>query len=172
MSHTVIIILRILHIGAGVFWAGAVFFLARFLGPTADKLGIAAAPVMRELVEVRRLNAALAGSAVITVVAGTLLYWNNVAASHGAWARSRPGQVFGLGAACAVVALVIGATVNSPTAARMTKLVASVQSAGDPPSAGQQAEMQRLQRRLAGATGIVAVLLAVTVLAMASARYL
>lgn len=171
MNQTLIIILRILHIGAGVFWAGAVFFLARFLGPAAGKLGPAAAPVMRELVEARRIHVALAVAAVVTVLAGALLYWNNIVASHGAWARSVSGQVYGIGAVCGVVALLIGATVNSPTATRIVALGASMQG-GAPPSAEAQGEMQRLQRRLAGASAVVATLLLVTVIAMAIARYL
>ena len=70
------------------------------------------------------------------------------------------------------MALVIGLTVNSPTAKRLGALTASIQAQGAPPSPEQSAQMRQLQARLGTAGRIVMVLLVLATAAMATARYL
>ena len=57
---TYLVVLRIVHILAGVFWVGAVFTTILFLQPTARDVGPAAGPFMAHLAgkkTTRRLGA-------------------------------------------------------------------------------------------------------------------
>ncbi|HEY9230261.1 MAG TPA: hypothetical protein VIP11_26655 [Gemmatimonadaceae bacterium] len=166
-----IIALRLLHILAGVFWAGAVFFVAVFLLPSIRDSGPSGGAVMRQLVGVRKYPIFVFVFALITVLSGAALYMRNVSLSAGAFARSNAGMTYGIGALAALVTLGIGMAVLTPTAKRLGVVAATVQAGGGPPSAEQAAEMGRLQARMGVATSTVAVLLLVTVLTMAIARY-
>jgi uncharacterized membrane protein len=167
----VTVVLRLIHILSGVFWVGGILFLARFLFPTATALGPAAGPVMDHLNRVLRLPQILLGAGLITVLSGFTLYWRDSKAAGPAWMGSPTGMVFGTGAVFAILAIVIGLTVNMPTAKRLGELMASIQASGSPPSPEQRGALQALQARLGSAIRAVATLLVLATAAMAVARY-
>jgi hypothetical protein len=166
-----LILLRVFHIGAGVFWVGGFLLFARFLFPTALALGPAAGPVMSHMTQVLKLPRALLSAAVVTILSGVLLYWHDSAGFEPAWMRSGPGVTFGLGAVFAITAFAIGLSVNAPTAQRMGALAGTIAGQGRPPSPEQAAEMGQLQRKLGVALRVVAALLFLATGAMAIARY-
>ena len=172
LSPGVVLVLRILHILPAVFWVGGVLMFARFVFPAARAVGPAAGPLMDQLIRVRKLSQALLGAGVFASLSGLALYWHDSAGFQGPWMSSVTGMTFGTGGLLAIVALVIGMTVNSPTAKRLGALTASIQAQGAPPSPDQSAQMQRLQGRLGAAIQIVTVLLVLATVAMATARYL
>ena len=163
--------LRLLHIGAGVFWVGSILFMARFIFPSAVALGPAAGPFMDQLTRVRKLPAALMGAAIVNILTGVGLYWRDSLGIQAAWMQSPTGIVFGLGGFLAIVAFSIGVVVNLPTTKRLAVLTAAIQSKGGPPSADEAALMKRLQGRLGAALMAIAGLLALATAAMAVARY-
>jgi hypothetical protein len=79
--------------------------------------------------------------------------------------------VFGIGALLAVIAFVIGVSVNAPAGQRLTALTAEIQAKGGPPTPEQSAQVQRLQKRLGTGMRVIAVLLVLATAAMALARY-
>ncbi|MBA3672180.1 MAG: hypothetical protein H0W68_09190 [Gemmatimonadaceae bacterium] len=50
-DQTITIILRLVHILSGVFWAGSAIFNDRFVAPTIRALGADSGKVMRELAQ-------------------------------------------------------------------------------------------------------------------------
>lgn len=170
-SVGVLWVLRIVHIGAGVFWVGSILFFARFIFPSALALGPAAGPFMDQLNRVRKVPQALLGAAVATILSGLFLYWRASLGFQWAWMRSPTGMVFGLGGLFALTAFFVGVLVNRPTAERLGQLGAAIQAKGGPPSPEQAAEMQRLQGRIGAALRAVALLLVLATAAMALARY-
>ena len=170
-SPLVIALLRLIHILAGVFWVGGILFLTRFLLPTTAALGPAAGPVMDHLNRVGRLSQTLLGAGVVTVLAGFTLYWRDAVGSGAAWMASSTARVFGAGGVLAVIAILIGVTINIPTAKRLGTLMASIQASGGPPSPEQRGLQQALQARLGTAARVVAALLVLATAAMAVARY-
>ena len=114
---------------------------------------------------------ALLGAGFVSVLSGLALYGRDAMASGGAWMRSPTGMVFGAGAVFAIIAIVIGLTVNMPTAKRMGTLLAAIQASGAPPSPDQTADVRGLQARLGKALRVVATLLVLATAAMAIARY-
>jgi len=69
------------------------------------------------------------------------------------------------------MALIHGATVNSPTARKIGFLGTALQAAKGPPQADQLAEMQRLQDKLYFHARVSIGLLLLATLAMGLARY-
>jgi uncharacterized membrane protein len=171
MSLGTLLVLRLLHIVLGVFWVGAVVFIAFFLIPSIRATGAAGGAVMQRLTS-RQMHLWLMGASVITVLSGIGLYWHDSAGfSSTAWLGSGPGRTFGLGAVLALVAIVIGMAVNARAARQLGDLAARVQAGGRPPSADEAATMQRLQDRLAKGGVLAAILLLLATAAMAAARY-
>jgi uncharacterized membrane protein len=87
-DYILLLLLRILHVGAGVFWVGAFMLLARYVIPATQAAGPAAGPFMQQLMTRTKLPAALVGAAVLTILSGFALYGRNIMAGGGAWAAS------------------------------------------------------------------------------------
>jgi hypothetical protein len=89
----------------------------------------------------------------------------NMSLSHGAWARSPMGIGISIGAVSAIIGLFIGMIVNGPTARRLAL-------AGQPGASPlSDAERANLARRLRIGTVTTTLLLVISVVAMATARY-
>lgn len=160
----VLFLLRAIHIVGGVLWVGGVVFVTLFLLPATQALGPAAQPMMQFIMGRRKLSIYLMVLGLITTLAGALLMARNVSGSNGVWARSAMGIGMSIGAASAILALIVGLTVNMPAAKRL----------GPPkPGAAPITDEQRaaLMGRIALGSRIVFVLLVIAALLMATARY-
>ena len=168
-SPIVVIVLRLIHILAGIFWLGGVWIVAGFILPSVRTLGPAGVPMMTELAQVRKLPLRLLIAGWVTVLSGATLYMRAGGLAGDAWYRSSAGRILGIGGALALVVVLLGTFVNVPTARRMSAVSAQMQTSSATPEL--QAEMQRLQVRLKNLTQTAAVLLGLTAAAMAVARY-
>ena len=167
-----IILLRLIHILAGVFWTGAAIVTAVFLVPSIRALGPAGGPVMQQIAGVRKLPLYFMGAGIFTVLSGISLYWRASGGFTNAWMHSGSGATFGIGAVFALAAMIVGMAVATPAAKRASALGAAMAGAGRPPSPEQMAEMQQLQARLGKAGALGAALLVLATAAMAIARYI
>ena len=167
----VLLLLRVVHVLCGVLWVGAAVFLAFYIIPSVREAGPGAGPFMQKL-GARRPPTYMLTLAVLTVLSGFGLYWRDSSGfqSH-EWLRSGSAMVFGVGGVLGLFVLILGAAVISPAGRRMGDLAAQMQGAGGPPTPELIAEMQALQARLARSNTIAAVMLIVTTLCMAVARY-
>ena len=165
------IVLRIIHIGAGVFWAGAVFVNEGFLLPTMKATGPGGAPFMRHLMGVKKYPVRIATAGILVILSGLGMYWRNGAVSNGTWYRSRQAMVYGIGALAAIIALVYGLAVLTRAAAKLNQAGAAVAASGGPPSPEQAATIAAMQQRITSGTHFVAGLIGIAVIAMAIGRY-
>jgi uncharacterized membrane protein len=168
---TLMAVLRIIHVVAGVFWVGSAIFVAGILLPTLQAVGPSAGPVMEHLVQVRRLPVRLMIAMALVILSGIALYWKDSAGFQSVWMRSGPGTVFGLGALLGIAGGVVGMATSAPAGRRLTALTTAIKARGTPPTPDELAEIQRLQARLRSAGVLVAVLLVLATAAMAVARY-
>ena len=166
-----ILLLRLLHVLAGVFWTGAMAMLAFLLFPAIRATAPAGGQVMRYLVNVKKMSTWLNAAGGLTLLSGLGMMWRNGALSNGAWFKTSAAHTFMLGALFAIAGGVVGSTVNRRTAMRISALGAEIQASGGPPSQAQAAEMNALQDRLSKAMHSVAGLLLLAAAAMAVARY-
>ena len=171
-ESTLMIVLRLIHIICGVFWAGTAMSIAWFILPTQSVLGQAGGAFMRELMFRKRLRPFLLGAMGLTILSGLAMYARLAMATDYVWASSRTGMVLGIGAVAAIIAGGIGGGVVGSAGKKMMALGEVIQASGGPPTDEQQREMQALQLRTVGAFRITAILLVIAVATMAAARYL
>ncbi|MDB4883661.1 MAG: hypothetical protein JWL95_2427 [Gemmatimonadetes bacterium] len=168
MDTLLLMLLRVVHIGAGLFWVGAMIILALFILPAARSAGPTGQQVMVDIMMTRRLAVYLPISAVLSTLAGLTLFWRNDSLSGGAWARSPMGTGMSVGAAAAILAAIIGMGVSSPAARKLVR-------AGTPGAGGATLTPEQrasLQRRVTLGSTSAMVLLIIATLAMSVARYL
>ena len=165
------LLLRVIHVVAGVLWVGGVVFMTRFLLPSARAAGPAAGPMMQQL-SARKLAAYTPIVAILTVLAGFGLYWRDSAGfrSH-EWLSSSSAMTFGAGGIIAILVWVLGLAVISPAGRRMAELGAAMGQAGGPPAPEQITEMQALQARMSWSSRTASTGLIITTILMAVARY-
>lgn len=169
-----VIVFRLIHIVAGVMWAGSLFLLIVFVRPSAAAIAPAGAPLMGELLGRRRLVQWLLGFASLTILAGAYLYWKNwdAAGSLGAWLDTGFGLTLTIGAVAAIAAFSIGWFGTRPTIDRMLGLGRRIAEAGPPPPPPElAAEMAEIQGKLSTYGWSALSLLGVAVATMAIARY-
>jgi uncharacterized membrane protein len=164
------IVLRVIHIGAGIIWVGSSLFLHFFIEPTVHALGPQGGPFMRHLMEKRKMPVVISISGVLTVVAGVWLYWRDTSGFDPDLVTSSIGLGFLVGGIAAILAFVLGVGVVRPLAVRMGTLGETM--ASGQPTQQQVQEMGAIQGKLRRISTINLVLLAIAVIAMASARYL
>jgi hypothetical protein len=169
---TYMVVLRIVHILAGVFWVGAALTVILFIQPTAKEVGPAAGPFMSHLAGSKRLVDFVLGAGGLTVLAGLLMYWRVSGGLEPDWIGSTYGITLTVGALCAIAALAIGGSVVRPGIMATLAIGREVAASGGPPTPEQAAQLQALQRRSHAAGKVIVPLLILAVAAMASARYL
>jgi|SRR5215203_581680 len=170
-ERTITLLLRLVHILAGIFWVGSIFMLAGFLLPTLRATGREGGSFMQHLMQQRRLPVYLGTAMGLTMLSGFTMYGRMVLATQGAWARTPPGMAYGVGGLAAILAALAGVTVSGAAARRMAAVGQQAAQSGGP-SAEQQAEIGRLQGRMVFGSRLVAAFLAVAAAAMAIGRYL
>ena len=170
-ERTITLLLRLVHVLAGIFWVGTIFLIAGFLLPTARATGREGGRFMQHLMLQRRLPVFLAIAMLLTVLSGFTMYGRLIAATNGAWASTPPAMAYGAGGLSAILGALVGALVGGRAARRMAAIGQSAAQKGGP-SAEEQVEIERLQRRMALGSRLVAGLLAFSAGTMAVGRYL
>ncbi|MDH5803643.1 MAG: hypothetical protein OEZ54_00565 [Gemmatimonadota bacterium] len=167
-----LILLRIVHILFGVFWAGAILFMAIFIEPSVREAGPAGGQVMQGL-QRRKFMTVMPWIAFFTLLSGLLLMDRMAGGDHAGYFGSPVGMAIGMGFVLSTVAFLLGIFVMRPAAMKAGALAAKLQAGtadGDPESV--KAEIVAFQARSRIALRTIAVLLALTVITMAVGRYM
>jgi hypothetical protein len=167
-----LIILRVLHIAAGVFWVGAAALFFFFVEPTVKELGPTGGAFMGHLAQKKKMPVAILASAGLTILAGILLYLRSSGGFDLDWITSSTGLTFTIGGLAGIAAFLIGLTVVKPSVDKLGALGAEIQAAGGQPSETQAAQLLAVDSRLKSVGRLNMALLTLAVLAMATARYL
>jgi len=164
--------MRLVHIVLGVFWAGTLIFVATLLMPSVRDTGPDGGKVMFALMKRGYMNV-IPAVALVTLLSGFWLYWQDMLAGGDVWAASMSARVFGMGSLAALVAFGIGMSVVRPNAVKLRAIMESLQSTPEGPArAALMADMNGPRAKMAVAAPWVAALLAVATACMAVARYL
>jgi uncharacterized membrane protein len=166
------LILRLLHIAAGVFWAGVIFKQVVFILPTVAKLGPDGGKFMQAMVNTNNYTKVMITSAVTTILTGILMMERLSSGFQPDWFGSTFGISLSIGSTFAIFAFIIGISINMPTAGKMAKLGQQIAAAGVPPTDEQQAQLAGFRQKIKVATYSMGVLLALAVVLMAVARYM
>ncbi len=166
--YLLVIILRLLHILGGVFWVGGALATNFFVGPTIGATGDAGKQFAGHLMSRTRFTAAMTGGAIVTVIAGFLLYGIDSAWFSSAWRSSGPGIGFAIGALFALVGLVTG-MMNGKNNKAMGRIGAQIQGR---PTSEQAAILAAISKQQAWVVPVNSYSLLLAVFFMAIARYL
>ncbi|HEY6619609.1 MAG TPA: hypothetical protein VIY68_08700 [Steroidobacteraceae bacterium] len=159
-----IVLARLVHVMAGVIWAGATFVLAAVILPIASRYGTEGAGRWIAMVA-RRVGPISGIAALLTVLSGSYLF----AALH-ANDRSAAGLVLKVGAIAALLSLVSGFFFARPTSLKLARLSEQHSLAGVPPT-DESRKMSAIRLRATLGSCFTAALLGLAVLSMASFRY-
>ena len=159
-------VLRFLHIIAGILWAGGALTMSFFVAPTMGATGDAGKQFAGYLMAKTRFSTFMMVNAVITVLAGAILYGIDSNWFQSAWMQSPTGIGFGVGAATGIVAFVFGGMLGNINKA-LGMLGAQIQGK---PTAEQLTALQALMARQANASKWSTVFMLITIVLMASAR--
>jgi uncharacterized membrane protein len=168
--NTTMLILRIIHIFCGVFWAGFAFFNIIFLQPAIRAIGTEGQKTMQHLTQKTRFLPTLYIVATLNVLSGLIMYWI-LAGSRFALLQGGYGHSITMGSVAGLIVWVLLMFVIHPIFNRMKAIGKEVQAQDGTPTTEQTAAMQTLVAKLGKVGKWAASLLAVAVLGMAMARY-
>lgn len=164
----VFLILRFVHIVAGVLWAGGALVLTLFIAPTIGATGDAGKQFAGHLMTKTRFTAFMTIVGWATVLAGSTLYGIDSNWFRSGWMMTPTGIGFGIGGTAGILAFIFGILLGNANNA-LAALGAQIQGK---PTPEQMAAMQGLLKRQAQAArgNMIFMLIAITM--MASARLL
>jgi hypothetical protein len=171
MNIYLLILLRIVHVVAGILWGGAAVYYLFFIKPSVKAIGPAGPQFMQNLTERRKLPLFMIGTSLLTVLAGGILYWFSSGGFSAMWISSGPGIGFTIGSVAGLVAFLVGNFGIGPTAAQMGALGQQIGASGGKPTPEQIHTLQVLEKKLSRAELIDFVMLVIAMLTMATARY-
>jgi hypothetical protein len=167
----VLLVLRLIHVAAGALWVGAAIAYFLFFAPTAKGLGPAGPKFMQDLVGKHRYPMYMNVVSMLSILAGLALLWIVSGGLNAAWLTSGPGLGYTIGSLAALAAFGVGFAGIRPRAMRMGELGAAIAAAGGPPTPQQGAELRRLDAEMHTYEQWDAILLMVSLVTMATARY-
>jgi uncharacterized membrane protein len=165
-----LILLRMVHVVGGVFWAGAILFVAHFLEPAVRDVHPDGGKVMLALQKRRYLDV-MPVVALLTLVSGFWLYHRTFGRFHPGPGASGPELWLASGGLAALAGFVVGVSLMRPSAMRIGQLAGEMAQAPPERKEAIGAEMARLRGRMRVAGRVVAALLGVAILCMAIGRY-
>jgi uncharacterized membrane protein len=160
-------LLRIVHIGAGVFWVGGTLMITFFIAPTISATAEAGQKFIGHLMGNLKFSQRMSAAAGLTILAGFLLYWHDSGGFSSAWMRSGAGTGFGIGAGFTLIGFVFGILIGRTTKA-MAQLGAQIRGK---PSSEQMMQMQALQKKQASYSMTASITLILALVFMSIARY-
>lgn len=171
MNIYFILFLRLIHIFAGVLWVGAAILYFAFIGPTVKSMGLAGGKFMQDFIERRRYPIFMTIVSLLTIVSGVPLFLFASGGLRLSWIKSGPGLGFTIGSVIPIVAYCIGFFMIKPRAERMGALGKDLDMSAGAPNTAQATEMQKLDQESSKLERVEFVLLSISMITMATARY-
>jgi len=166
----VMLILRLIHIPCGIYWAGATFVLASHITPTVKAIAPDGQKFMAYFSGKANISGWLGVTASLTFLSGATMYFLNFQTKY------PPSTVQGIailtGAILGTLAWGHGATAQRKAIENMQKLGMQIASQGKPPTPEQAAEMGVMSGKIERNGQILAIMLGITVILMATFQYI
>lgn len=119
-----ILLLRLVHVLGGIFWAGGGIYGALFVTPALIAAGPAAAPIIADM-QRRKLFTVLPVVAILTMLSGLRLLWIVSGGFGAAYFGTRQGLTYALAGGASIVAFLVALTVARPAGVRLGQLAAT-----------------------------------------------
>lgn len=171
MDVLLVNLMRFVHVFAGILWVGAAFLFLFFINPSVKATAPNGQKFLQHFIVRRKYPAFMGTVAILTVITGGALYWRDASGDLIGWIQTGQGLGFTIGSVAALVVIPLGFFLLSPRTERLGFLSAQLEAAGEPPTRDQLAEIEKLDGELHTLEWIDFLLLLVSVLTMATARY-
>jgi uncharacterized membrane protein len=168
--NVLMVVLRLIHVIAGIFWVGTVWYFTLFFLPRVKSFGQEQGRIMQTM-SAQPFPTYMTTAAVSVALSGIIMYWYTSARLSAAWIFTVPGIVLTLAALLGIFAVVEGLVISRPTAERMAQLGRQAAAAGGPPAPAVMQEMQALAAKLEHGVYRTAGVVLLTVIGMATFRY-
>ncbi len=169
--YSFFVFLRLVHIMAGAFWVGAALMMTFFISPTVNATQDSGRNFMRHFMGKTKFNLVMWSAALLTVIAGSILYWIDSSALQSSWMSTGPGIGYSISAMFAFFGLLVGVFQNRNSNG-MAALGGQIHAQGSPPSPEQASQMQKFGKALALGGKLNALFLTLATLGMAIARFM
>ena len=166
------LIMRILHILSGVFWAGGLFSLTMFIMPAVNSSMPEGGKVMQRMINAYKFPVYMLVGASLTLLTGLAMMDRLSEHFTMSWFSAPHGMVLSTGGLSAIIAFFLGLLINKPKADRMGKIGQEIMQTGGKPTEAQMAEMTKLRMGITSMTKNIAILILIAVLCMAAAKYI
>ncbi|MBX3172929.1 MAG: hypothetical protein KF709_00805 [Gemmatimonadaceae bacterium] len=166
-----LLVLRSLHILAGVFWVGGGIYSTVFVMPSLAVAGPAAGPIMAEL-QRRKLFTVLPLAALITMLTGLRMLQIVSGGFDPAYFARPMGATYLVAAIASVIGFLLAMFISRPASVAAAQLAATIGGLEASAQAAARERLKGLQQRAAWATTGAVGLLVLATLGMAVARYL
>ena len=175
-TDAVMIVLRLFHIVGGVLWVGSAFLFVAVIGPSAAEVGPSAGPLLTVAIKKRKTSTLITAFAISTVIAGWLMWLMNLRdldwnVTTWVFHSGGYGLALTIGGILATVAAYEGYWHVARGVEGLVDLGAEMAAVEGPPPAEKIATMERIQGQVKRHGQIDIVLLLLTVVFMATARY-
>lgn len=162
------LILRVIHVSAGIFWGGGSLMMHFFFGPTVKATNQTGQQFAGHMILKTRFVQVMTIMAALTVIAGASLFWLDSNGLTSAWMKSNAGIGFAVGGVFGFVAFVYGAMFG-----QLNKKLATLGSEiKGQPTPEQLANLQSIQKKIATVTPIHVTSIIIAILLMSASRYL
>lgn len=160
-----LIILRIIHIFAGVLWVGASYTMALFVTPTVKALGADGQKFMQTMAETGKMSKRMGMAGGLTLLSGLLLYG---LLFHGlAPLNTGTGLALTLGGLFGILAGYMGGR----TGGYVKQIQAQAAELASGPKPEAQARIAALQEQMARNSAIATILMTLSLLGMVLSEY-
>ncbi len=164
-----LLVLRLVHILAGVFWVGGALIMGFFIGPSIGATAQAGKQFAGHLMLRTRLVTAMTNAAILTVLAGGILYWRDSQGLTSMWMHAGSGIGYAIGGVAGLIGSIFGIAFGRFNR-RMALIGAEIK--GGEPTPEQLALLQDIQKKIKMVSPIHLGSIMLALLLMAIARYL
>lgn len=165
--NILVMVLRVIHILSGVFWVGSALLFGYFITPTVAAIAEAGPKFMAHIVTRARVTLAITTSAILTVLAGSWLYWIDSRGFTSSWTTAGPGWGFGIGGLFGLAGFFTGILVGK-NVTLLGNMAARIQGK---PSEAQLGQILAAQKQLKIIAPLSTVFLILALVCMATARF-
>jgi len=162
-----LLVLRLVHIFAGIIWGGGALIMEFFIGRSVAATGETGQAFAQHLMAKLRMHNFMTAMAILTILGGTLLYWHDSNGFTSAWMKSSTGIGFTIGAVFGLIAFVFGAIFGRSNA-RLAQVGAQIQGK---PTDEQFSQIQAIQKQIKTVAPIHVYSMILAMTFMATARY-
>lgn len=166
------VMLRLIHIFAGILWVGAAWFMTFVMMPAVHVIGQDGQNFMRGFLKHSRFLTMMPIVSLLTTVSGLLLYYRISDHFNSDWMHSAAGVVLTVGSIAGITEFVFGGAVIGPTGDKLVKLGTEIENQGGPPSDDQLKLLRTLQVRMSKTEPVGTALTIIAVAGMAAARFM